>query len=227
MGLAFTMSEMNILSDSLEELMSQIRRDQELFAPIQRWYIQTNQLEEAMQDVFPFDVTNQMVADFTGMSNSELTPVTLLAALLRSVAEQDVGRVRDERLIRNLINFTLYPASQDWIEWIIFRRHPVILDITRIALQLQHSPLRFALCQFIPALAIGDQSIQSFPVWGRIGLNLVSIADAINSLRSYEAPTAAIEIGHLRNHLRSELASLERIVEFIQLRRSNRSRQLP
>lgn len=116
-GLASTFMEMNISKTTLDNLMSQIAFDQEMIAPIQRWYQQTEELELAMQTVFPFDVTSHMVAEFADARNTEITPVRLLATLIRSIAEQDIGRLKDVGLMRNLINFSLYPASQDWCEW--------------------------------------------------------------------------------------------------------------
>lgn len=117
LGIVSTFSEMNILKTTLDNLMKQIAFDQEIIAPIQRWYQQTEELESAMQTVFPFDVTSHMVSEFADSWNTEITPDRLLAALIRSIADQDIGRLRDEGLIRNLINFSLYPASQDWCEW--------------------------------------------------------------------------------------------------------------
>lgn len=217
LGLASTLSEMNILKNTLDDLMRLIRRDQELFAPIERWYHQSNELEEAMQDVFPFDVTNHIMAEFGDSRSTENAQVRLLSALIRSIAEQDLERIRDGGLVQNLINFSLYPASEDWVEWIIIRRHPVILDIARIILQLHSSPLRFALSQSIPALAMADQNIESFAVWGRVALNLVTISDSIMSLRKTEP--VADEMRHLYRHYDSEMAALQRIAEFIGLRR--------
>lgn len=117
LGIASTFSEMNNSKTTLDNLMRQIAFDQEIIAPIQRWYQQTEELELAMQTVFPFDVTSHMVSEFADSRNTEISPERLLATLMRSIAEQDIGRLRDEGLIRNLINFSLYPASQDWCEW--------------------------------------------------------------------------------------------------------------
>lgn len=117
LGFVSTVSEMTTLKNSLDDTIKLIRRDQELLAPIQRWYQQTNELEEAMQVIFPFDVTNNLVTEFGDIGHSEVTPYRLFATLLRPIAENDFRRLRDETLIRNLINFTLYPASQDWLEW--------------------------------------------------------------------------------------------------------------
>lgn len=116
-GFLSTMSEMSTMKNSLDNLIRQLRRDQELMAPIQRWYQQTSELEEAMQEIFPFDVTNSLVVEFTNIGHAEMSPFLLLATLLRSIGEHDISRLRDGRLMRNLINFSIYPASLDWLEW--------------------------------------------------------------------------------------------------------------
>ena len=86
--------------------------------------------------------------------------------------------------------------------------------------QLQSSsPLRFAISQSIPALALAEQNISSFPVWGRMILNSLSMADSLHSLQSSRIPTIVDQMSHLRRHLRAELSALQRIAEFVASRR--------
>ncbi len=91
-------------------------RDQQLIEPIKRWYQQCEELEEAMRAIFPFDVHDDQIQKFCSSGEDVFSPAKLLSSFL-SIAEQDIERLRDEGLIRNLINFTSNPASQDWYEW--------------------------------------------------------------------------------------------------------------
>lgn len=78
------------------------------------------------------------------------------------------------------------------------------------------SPLKCCFFQHVPDLAMAEKNLPPYAIWARIGLNLVSIFDSISSLRN---PGITNGIRHLRNYLAAEMVALQRIAEFIVLRR--------
>lgn len=65
LSLFMTLAEMKISKDIFYKLMKLLDRDQKLFVPIQKWYQQSEEVEKAMMNVFPFDYTSKIVKEFT------------------------------------------------------------------------------------------------------------------------------------------------------------------
>lgn len=119
LALFSTITEMKISKDIYYDLVTLVHKDQELFAPIQLWYRQTEELERAMKNIFPFDITESIVKEFDGIVNEDIAfnPVRLFSRLLRDIAETDRSQLHNQELIENLVNFTNTPASQELCEW--------------------------------------------------------------------------------------------------------------
>lgn len=90
LGIFITLTEMRISKDAFNNLMELIKRDQKLFAPIQKWYQQSEKVEKAMSNVFPFDFTSKIVKEFEDVvaGKKEFDRVSLLTSLFAGLLEK-------------------------------------------------------------------------------------------------------------------------------------------
>lgn len=98
LGIFITLTEMRISKDAFNNLMEFIKRDQKLFAPIQKWYQQSEKVEKAMSNVFPFDFTSKIVKEFSDVvaGKKEFDRVDLLTSLFSGLLEKNKCKEKDK-----------------------------------------------------------------------------------------------------------------------------------
>lgn len=91
LSIFITLAEMRISKDAFNNLMEFIKRDQKLFAPIKKWYQQSEKVEKAMSNVFPFDFTSKIVKEFSDVvaGKKEFDRVNLLTSLFAGLLEKN------------------------------------------------------------------------------------------------------------------------------------------
>ena len=130
LGIFITLAEMKISKDTFYQLVKLLERDQKLFVPIQKWYQQSEEVEKAMMNVFPFDYTSKIVKEFSDIASLDKTfdEVNLLASLFTGVFEKKKKKEKDaetltettsnyKELIQKLVCFISHPASKVICEW--------------------------------------------------------------------------------------------------------------
>lgn len=117
--LSFTSSATELLywKAKLEDIMAMIQSDQNLFAPIQEWFLQNTELEQATKAVFSFDITSHIVARFEKLMNNNISDSELLQLLLESALNEDIKLFRNVDLIGRMVTFAKSPASRYWYGW--------------------------------------------------------------------------------------------------------------
>lgn len=117
MAFASSLSEIRVSKTTWDKLLKEIEFDQEKFDPIRRWCQQNNDLEIAMNKIFPFDVTNDVVQALAGTTDNENIRVKLLAASLKFATEMGTASLSDVKWIQSLIDFSSDPATGDFFLW--------------------------------------------------------------------------------------------------------------
>lgn len=119
MGFTMTLGGLKMSMDSFYNLMKAVQRDQKLFAPIQSWYQQSEELEKAMKNEFPFDFTKTLVKAINGIitRDEHFDSVNLLSRILLNIFENHKEKIKDPKFIQSLINSISCPPFKDFCEW--------------------------------------------------------------------------------------------------------------
>lgn len=119
LGIAMTLGGLKISYDSFYQLTKFMQLDQHLFAPIQTWYQQNEELEKAMNNVFSFDFTKLLMKEITDIveKGESFNPVNLLSRLLKSLSEKFKGNVKYSEYIESITSFVSCSPFKDYCEW--------------------------------------------------------------------------------------------------------------
>lgn len=118
-GFFTTLTGLKLSMDSFYSLMKIVQRDQNLFAPIKKWYEQDEKLEKAMKNEFPFDFTKTLVKAINAIiaRNEDFNSENLLSRILLSLFEFHKEKIRDHKFIQRLINSLSCPPFKAFCEW--------------------------------------------------------------------------------------------------------------
>lgn len=119
LGIAMTLAGAKISYDSFYQLTKLMQLDQHLFAPIQSWYQQNEELENAMNNVFSFDFTKLLMKEITDIveKRESLNPVNLLSRLLKGLSQKYKDNIKYSEYIEYIISFVSYQPFKDYCEW--------------------------------------------------------------------------------------------------------------
>lgn len=118
-GICTTVVGLKLSLDSFYNLLKIVQRDQNLFAPIKKWYEQSEELERAMKNEFPFDFTKTLVRAINAIiaRNENFDSVNLLSRILFSLFEIHKEKIKDPKFIQSLINSLSCPPFKAFCEW--------------------------------------------------------------------------------------------------------------
>lgn len=101
----------------LDELVIEIQKDQDLFAPIQEWFQQNYELEQAVQAIFPINSTADIVKKFEESVETNISNADLLQTVLGAVLRDNPTYIRNATLIENVRDFIACPEARHCVRW--------------------------------------------------------------------------------------------------------------
>lgn len=127
LGICITLAGAKISYDSFNQLTKLMLIDQQLFAPINSWFQQNEELENAMNNVFSFDFTKLLMKEITDIveKRESLNPVNLLSRLLKGLSEKYKGNMKYSQYIEYIISFVSYQPFKDYCEWYVVKCVPL------------------------------------------------------------------------------------------------------
>ncbi|GIY09878.1 uncharacterized protein CDAR_412631 [Caerostris darwini] len=194
-GLFSTVVEVDQSKRILDEVSEGIQEDHELLRPIIKLFEETEELDSVVQELFPHGINTGIVRQIQAASEEQADYLKIFKAGLMSNA-----RKTHSSFIGNI---------------------PSILDLGRMALQMEFGQMQSIVFQSIPSLPLEQQRLTSLPVAGRIMLNLMTFYDSLVDLRK---GAKSAHSDKLRKQLRNMSEQLQLIEDTTKMETSHKSR---
>ncbi|GIY98363.1 uncharacterized protein CEXT_59771 [Caerostris extrusa] len=182
-GLFSTVAEVDQSKRILDEVSEGIQEDHKLLRPIIKLFEETEELDSIVQELFPHGINTDIVRQIQAASEEQADYLKIFKAGLVSNVRRNTQLYEDEDFLHSLQLFANSSVASLWWNRIIYRKHPINLDLGRMALQIEFGQMQSIVFQCIPALPLEQQRLTSLPVAGRIMLNLMTFYDSLVDLR--------------------------------------------
>ncbi|GIY98369.1 uncharacterized protein CEXT_59801 [Caerostris extrusa] len=182
-GLFATVAEVDQSKRILDEVSEGIEEYHKLLRPIIKLFEETEELDSIVQELFPHGINTDIVRQIQAASEEQADYLKIFKAGLMSNAEKNTNLYENKDFLHCLQLFASSDLASLWWSRIIYRKHPINLDLNKMALQTEFGQLQSIVFQCIPALPLEQQRLTSLPVAGRIMLNLMTFYDSLVDLR--------------------------------------------
>ncbi|GBM64290.1 hypothetical protein AVEN_189097-1 [Araneus ventricosus] len=207
-GLFSTVAEVAQSKRILDEVSKAIENDHRLLLPIVKWFEESKELDSIAQELFPHGIDTDIVRQIQVFSAEQEDYLKIFkASLMSNMKDNELYRNSD--FLGSLQLFATSKVAAVWWNRIIYRKHPILLDLGRMALQREFGQLQSIVFQCIPALPLEQQRLTSLPVAGRIMLNLLTLYDSFVDLKKGAESTHT-------DKLRKQLENMQELLEMIE-----------
>ncbi|GIY09874.1 hypothetical protein CDAR_412612 [Caerostris darwini] len=182
-GLFSTVVEVDQSKRILDEVSEGIEEYHKLLRPIIKLFEETEELDSIVQELFPHGINTDIVRQIQAASEEQADYLKIFKAGLMSNAEKNTQLYENKDFLHCLQLFASSDLAALWWNRMIYRKHPINLDLNKMALQTEFGQLQSIVFQCIPALPLEQQRLTSLPVAGRIMLNLITFYDSFVDLR--------------------------------------------
>ncbi|PRD23757.1 UNVERIFIED_CONTAM: hypothetical protein NCL1_45549 [Trichonephila clavipes] len=214
-GLFSTVAEVDQTKKILDEVSTSIENDHKLLQPVVKWFEKTEELNSIVQELFPHGIDTDIVQQIQAASEEQEDYLKIFKAALMSNVRKENGLLVNPDFLHNLQLFASSKVACLWWNRIVNRKHPVCLDLGRMALQIEFGQMQSIIFQCIPALPLEQQKLTSLPVAGRIILNLLTLYDSFNDLKKGAKCSHSKKLRKQLGNMREELQNIEDTVRMM------------
>ncbi|KAG8177154.1 hypothetical protein JTE90_009847 [Oedothorax gibbosus] len=208
-GLVSTVAEVEVSKRILDEVSDIIEKDRELMQPVLEWFEETGELDAAVEELFPHALNPSIVQSIQADAGDVSDNLQIFKALWLSNVKRDDTLWKNSDFLHSIQLFARSEVGQLWWKRIIYRKHPIIMDSGRMALQIEFGQIQSIIFQCIPALPLEQQRLTSLPVAGRIMLNLLTMYDSLADLNKGARSIHSDKMRRLVEKMSRELKAID------------------
>ncbi|XP_055933026.1 uncharacterized protein LOC129963039 [Argiope bruennichi] len=212
-GLFSTVAEVEQSKRILDEVSEAIENDYKLLLPIVKWFEESEELDSIVQELFPHGIDTDIVRQIQAASAEQEYYLKIFKAGLMSNVRKNNELFENADFLHSLQLFATSEVAAVWWNRIIYRKHPINLDLGRMALQIEFG--QSIVFQCIPALPLEQQRLTSLPVAGRIMLNLLTLYDSLVDLRKGAKSTHSDKLRKQLKNMKEQLEMIEGTVRMM------------
>ncbi|GBM64294.1 hypothetical protein AVEN_189100-1 [Araneus ventricosus] len=214
-GLFSTVAEVEQSKRILDEVSEAIENDHRLLLPIVKWFEESEELNSIVQELFPHGIDTDIVRQIQAASAEQEDYLKIFKADLMSNVRKDNDLFENADFFNSLQLFATSKVAAVWWNRIVYRKHPIHLDLGRMALQIEFGQLQSIVFQCIPALPLEQQRLTSLPVAGRIMLNLFTLYDSFVDLKKGAKSTHSDKLRKQMKNMKEQLEMIEDTVRMM------------
>ncbi|XP_035216249.1 uncharacterized protein LOC118189700 [Stegodyphus dumicola] len=220
-GLFFTVLEVQRTHSKLTEILSCIEEDKIAFKPIASWLRDSEELDAAIQSLFPYGIDKSLVREIHYSAAKLDGYLKFFKAGLLSNVRKNRNLIKDVDFLNSLKLFAESEVASIWWDSVFFRNDPIQLDFARMITQFEFGQASGIIMQSIPALPLEQQRLGSLPVIGRIGLNLLTVIETFRDLRQGAKSKYAYALRKIMTEMQNEFDSITNLVLHLKPRRQD------
>ncbi|XP_015909246.1 uncharacterized protein [Parasteatoda tepidariorum] len=212
-GLISTVWEVASSKQLLDEICDSREEDYKLFESVVRWFEENKDLDFAVQDMFPYGIDKDVALQVQEASKELEEYIKVFESALVSNVKKDAELLENKDFLYSLQLFSRSHVASLWWNRIIFRKHPIQLDMNRMTLQMEFGQMQSLVLQSIPALPLEQQRLTSLPVAGRIMLNCLTMYDSWTYIKQGSKSMHSDKLRKLLNVMKREMEIIDDVVE--------------
>ncbi|XP_015909247.1 uncharacterized protein [Parasteatoda tepidariorum] len=215
LGIFATVAEITSSKKILDDVNDSIEEDYKSLDLIVKWFHGNEDLDFAVQDsrIFPYGVDKDIALQVQEASHELEDYMKVFVSALASNVRKDSDILEDIDFLHGLQMFTWSNVARLWWNRIIFRKHPITLDLNRMMLQMEFGQMQSLVLQSIPSLPLEQQRLTSLPVAGRIMLNCLTIYDSMFYIRQGAKSLHSDKLRKLLKEMKRELRTIDSLIE--------------